>query len=190
MARRNTVVPYSGDYRKPPRWGMGLPPRRPPGLVTRFLSRVLNPVFYLKAVIGLALFGLFILPSIADLTNAAMKPVQAADGSCRILRVVDGDTVTLMCAEEGMQSARLLGFDTPEKFSPQCTAEFLAAEKAGWALRTFIQKADRLKLTREGTDQYGRALVRLELDGQDVANLMIRAGHGRRYGGGPRGSWC
>ena len=119
MARRHTVVPYSRDYRKPPRWGMGLPPRRPPGMITRILHRVLNPVFYLKAVIGLALFGIFILPTIADLTNAAMKPVLAADGSCRILRVVDGDTVTLMCAEEGMQSARLLGFDTPEKFSPQ-----------------------------------------------------------------------
>jgi hypothetical protein len=65
-----------------------------------------------------------------------MKPVQAATGDCRIIRVVDGDTVTLMCAEDGMQSARLLGFDTPEKFSPQCTAEFLAAERAGWALRT------------------------------------------------------
>ncbi|OYX24013.1 MAG: hypothetical protein B7Z10_10020, partial [Rhodobacterales bacterium 32-66-7] len=114
---------------------MGLPPRRPPGLVTRLLRRVLNPTFYLKAVIGLALFGLFILPAIADLANAAMKPVQAADGSCRILRVVDGDTVTLMCGEEGMESARLVGFDTPEKFSPRCLAEFVAAERAAWALR-------------------------------------------------------
>lgn len=190
MARRNSVVPYSRDYRQPPRWGMGLPPRRPPGLVARVLGRVLNPVFYLKAVIGLAMFGLIILPSLADLTNAAMKPVQAADETCRILRVVDGDTVTLMCAEEGMQSARLVGFDTPEKFSPMCLAEFLAAERAAWALRTFIQKADRLELTREGVDQYGRALVRLDLDGQDVARLMIRAGHARTYRVGPRGSWC
>ncbi|OZA08689.1 MAG: hypothetical protein B7Y02_12425 [Rhodobacterales bacterium 17-64-5] len=169
---------------------MGLPPRRPPGLVTRLLRRVLNPTFYLKAVIGLALFGLFILPAIADLANAAMKPVQAADGSCRILRVVDGDTVTLMCGEEGMESARLVGFDTPEKFSPRCLAEFVAAERAAWALRTFIQKADRLKLVRDGVDRYGRALVLLELDGQDVASLMIRAGHARAYGAGPRGGWC
>ncbi len=150
----------------------------------------MNPVFYLKTAIGLGLIALFILPAIADLINAAMKPVVADDGTCRILRVVDGDTVTLMCGEEGMESARLLGFDTPEKFSPKCTAEFLAAERAGWALRTMIQKADRLRVVREGADQYGRALVRLELDGQDVADLMIRAGHGRRYGGGPRGSWC
>ena len=169
---------------------MGLPPHRPPGPVTRVLRRILNPLFYLKLLIGLALVGLFLLPAIADLTNAAMKPVRAADGTCRILRVVDGDTVTLMCSEEGMQSARLLGFDTPEKFSPKCVAEFAAAERASWALRTMIQKADRLELWHEGVDRYGRALVRLELDGQDVAERMIRAGHGRRYGGGPRGSWC
>lgn len=172
------------------RRGIGLPQRRPPGPLTRALQRIFNPVFYLKTAIGLALIGLFIVPAIADLTNAAMKPVAADDGTCRILRVVDGDTVTLMCGEEGMVSARLLGFDTPEKFSPGCTAEFLAAERAGWALRTMIQKADRLRLEREGADQYGRALVRLELDGQDVADRMIREGHARRYGGGPRGSWC
>jgi endonuclease YncB( thermonuclease family) len=169
---------------------MGLPPHRPPGRLTRFLRRITSPVFYLKTAIGLGLIGLFVIPAVADLTNAAMKPVQSADGSCRILRVVDGDTVTLMCGEEGMQSARLLGFDTPEKFSPGCSAEFLAAERAAWALRTMIQKADRLTLTREGADQYGRALVRLMLDGQDVADRMIREGHARRYGGGPRGSWC
>jgi endonuclease YncB( thermonuclease family) len=33
-------------------------------------------------------------------------------------------------------------------------------------------------------------LVRLTLDGADVALTMIRAGHARAYGGGPRGSWC
>jgi endonuclease YncB( thermonuclease family) len=190
MARKGNVVPYSRSYRKPPRWGMGLPPRRPPGPLTRLVQRIVNPLFYLKAVIGLGLFGLLILPTLADGINAAMKPVQAADGTCRIVRVVDGDTVTLLCGEEGLQSARLLGFDTPEKYSPRCVAEFVAAERASWALRTLIQKADRLTLTRDGVDQYGRALVRLELDGQDVADRMIRAGHGRRYGGGPRGGWC
>ncbi len=169
---------------------MRLPPYRPPGRLTRFLRRVVNPLFYLKAVIGLGLVGFLILPMLADLVNATMKPVQAAEGPCRILRVVDGDTVTLMCPEAGVESARLVGLDTPEKFSPGCMAEFVAAERAAWALRTLIQRADRLTITREGSDRYGRALVRLELDGQDVADRMIRAGHARRYGGGPRGSWC
>jgi micrococcal nuclease len=167
-----------------------LGPARPAGPLIRTLRRFFDPRFYLKAVMVVGLLALVVVPGVADLVNAALKPVAGAGGTCRILRVVDGDTVTLMCPEEGLESARLLGFDTPEKYAPKCFAEFVAAERASWALRTLIQKADSLKLQREGADQYGRALVRLELDGQDVARRMIRAGHARTYGGGLRGSWC
>lgn len=165
-------------------------PARPAGPLVRLVRRLVDPRFYLKLVMGVGVVALFLLPTLADLVNAAMKPVDIDAGACRILRVIDGDTVSLMCPEEGMQSARLVGFDTPEKYSPKCLAEFLAAERATWGLRTLIQKADRLSLTREGQDQYGRALVRLVLDGQDVAGRMVRAGHARVYGNGPRGSWC
>ena len=154
------------------------------------MRRLIDPRFYLKLVMGSAVAGLVLIPTVADLVNAAMKPVSSVQGDCRIFRVVDGDTVSMVCPEDGMMSARLLGFDTPEKYAPKCFAEFVAAEKASWALRTLIQKATRLTLTQEGTDQYGRALVRLELDGVDVAREMIRAGHARTYGGGLRGSWC
>ncbi len=151
---------------------------------------MVDPRFYLKLVMGVAVLGLILIPTLADLANAALKPVAGDGGTCRIIRVVDGDTVSLMCPEEGLHSARLLGFDTPEKFSPNCMAEFVAAERASWALRTLIQKADRLSLTHDGIDQYGRALVKLELDGMDVAGLMVQAGHARVNNGGPRGSWC
>jgi micrococcal nuclease len=170
--------------------GMLFGPARPPGPVTRALRRLLSPRFIFKLASGVAVAGLVLVPMLADLVNAALKPLSGDSGSCRILNVIDGDTVTLMCPEEGIERARILGFDTPEKYSPKCMAEFIAAEKATWALRTLIQKADRLKLVHDGRDQYGRALVRLELDGQDVAGRMIRGGHARTYGGGPRGSWC
>lgn len=165
-------------------------PARPAGPVVRGLRRLTEPRFYLKGVVALGLGGLVLVPTIADLVNAGMKTVASDQGTCRIIRVVDGDTVSLICPEDGMVSARILGLDTPEKYSPKCFAEFVAAEKASWALRTMIQKADRISLTHDGTDQYGRALVRLDLDGVDVARTMIRAGHARQYGGGLRGSWC
>lgn len=165
-------------------------PARPAGPVTRGLRRLVDPRFYLKAVIGVGVGGLILVPTIADLVNAGMKSVASDQGDCRIIRVIDGDTVSLICPEDGMVSARILGFDTPEKYAPRCLGEFVAAEKASWALRTMIQKADRMSLSHEGTDQYGRALVRLELDGVDVARSMIREGHARTYGGGLRGTWC
>lgn len=165
-------------------------PARPAGPLVRGLRRLADPRFYLKGVIVLGLGGLVLVPTIADLVNAGMKTVSSAQGDCRIIRVVDGDTVSLICPEDGMVSARLMGLDTPEKYAPKCLAEFIAAERASWALRTMIQKAGRLSLEQQGTDQYGRMLVRLELDGVDVARAMIRAGHGRQYGGGLRGTWC
>lgn len=165
-------------------------PARPAGAVTRGLRRLADPRFWLKTGMGLAVAGLVLVPTIADLVNAAMKTVESEQGPCRVLRVVDGDTVSLICPEDGMVSARLLGFDTPEKYAPKCLSEFLAAERASWYLRALIQGADRMKLVHQGTDQYGRALVRLEIDGVDVARLMIRSGYGRAYGGGLRGSWC
>jgi micrococcal nuclease len=165
-------------------------PARPPGALVRLIRRMIDPRFYLKLAIGLAVAGLILVPTIADLVNAAMKTASSDQGDCRIFRVIDGDTVSLICPEDGMESARLLGLDTPEKYSPKCLDEFVAAEKASWHLRALIQKADRMVVAHEGRDQYGRALVRLELDGVDVARLMVRDGHARTYGGGLRGSWC
>jgi micrococcal nuclease len=166
-------------------------PARPPGPIARFVRRLVSVRGLFRVVMAVVVVGLIVIPLVADLVNAATKTVLAeGGGTCRILRVVDGDTVTLMCPEEGVQSARLVGFDTPEKYSPKCVSEFVAAERASWELRTLIQKAERLRVTREGVDRYGRALVRLELDGQDVAGRMVRTGLARVNNGGPRGSWC
>lgn len=167
-----------------------LHPARAPGPMTRLVRRLVSVRFYIKTVMTALVLGLVLVPTAADLVNAATKTLIGEGETCRILRVIDGDTLSLICPEEGMESARLMGFDTPEKYSPQCLAEFVAAEQAAWALRTLIQKADRLTMTRGGRDRFGRALVELQVDGVDLARLMVRAGHARANTGGPRGSWC
>jgi micrococcal nuclease len=170
------------------RYGRGF--RQPPQRTRAWWQRIADPTFYLKAVILLAGFGLIILPYGADAVNAVLKPVEGEAGTCRVLVVVDGDTVKLICPDSGAETARLIGFDAPEKFSPRCMGELVAAEKATWALRGMIFEADRLAVRREGQDRYGRALIRLSLDDKDVAGRMIKAGHGRAYSGGLRGGWC
>ncbi len=151
---------------------------------------MLHPVVYLKLVMLVAGLGLVVLPYGTDVVNAALKPVSSGGVMCRVLVVLDGDTVKLVCPGSGVETARLMGFDAPEKYSPRCASELVAAEQATWALRGLIFKAEALSAVREGTDRYGRALVRLRLDGVDVARLMVRAGHGRAYAGGLRGGWC
>lgn len=190
MRRQAATLPRSPHLRRIEPVGRLFGPARPPGVLTRLLRRLADPRFYLGAVMAVAVMGLVVLPSVADLLNAVTRTAVSDLGPCRIISVIDGDTVTLMCQDSGIGRARIGGYDTPEKYAPKCLGEFLAAERAAWALRTLIQKADRTEITHQGTDKHGRALVVLTLDGLDVARAMIRAGHARAYGGGLRGSWC
>jgi endonuclease YncB( thermonuclease family) len=42
----------------------------------------------------------------------------------------------------------------------------------------------------EGADRYGRYLVRLDVDGVDIAETLLAEGFARRYAGGRRANWC
>ncbi len=165
---------------------MGLPPRRP----RRWRQRVLDPVFYLKAVIFMACVGLVVVPFLADGAIAVARPLAAGDASCRVLRVVDGDTVDLWCAASGFERARLDGFDAPELFSPKCTAELIAAQKAKWALRGLLLSGGTLRMERGALDRYQRRLVTVWVGQVPLAWRMVQGGYARTYGGGIRGGWC
>ncbi len=165
---------------------MGLPPRRP----KRWWQRIADPVIYLRAVIVVASVGLVVVPMLADGALAVARPIAADDGDCRILRVVDGDTVTIWCPASGVERARLAGFDAPELFSPGCTAELISAQKAKWALRGMLLSGGDLRLERGDLDRYDRRLVTVWLGQVPLARRMIQGGHARQYGGGARGGWC
>ena len=107
---------------------------------------------------------------------------------CALLRVIDGDTVDLACGG-AVQRTRLLGLDTPEKYSPACRSEHQRALAAERHLASLLRGA---AITAEirGYDRYGRTLALLRADGRDLAGQMIDAGHARAYSGGPRQGWC
>ncbi len=110
--------------------------------------------------------------------------------ACTVTSVVDGDTVRIVCPGRGLQSARLLGFDTPEVYSPKCFSEWWAGTKATWALRKHLWFADKVTIVLSGTDRYDRRLATLFVDGKNISSTMIAAGHARRYNGGKREGWC
>lgn len=109
---------------------------------------------------------------------------------CKVLSVMDGDTVRATCPGRGLFSARLVGFDTPEVYSPKCFSEWWAGTKASWALSKQLWLADEVKIVLSGTDRYNRRLATLFIDGTNVSSTMIAAGHARRYAGGRREGWC
>ncbi|MCX7645538.1 MAG: thermonuclease family protein [Rhodobacteraceae bacterium] len=184
MTRRGrNVVPFSRDYRRPPRWNMGLPPRRPqrpPADPRRYLG--------LAMLAGVA--GLIVLPAVADALGGVVKRLAPEAEGCRVVQVIDGDTVTLWCAGRGAARARLTGYDTPELFEPACLSELWRAWQAKWQLRRELWTAGEVTVIRSGTDRYGRALAAVFVDGENVARRMIAAGNARPYGGGQRQGWC
>ncbi|MDO7556851.1 MAG: thermonuclease family protein [Loktanella sp.] len=107
---------------------------------------------------------------------------------CTLNYVYDGDTVALDCGSERI-TARVLGLDAPEAKSPQCEAEKVHAAKATARLRDLSQSGA-LTFSGHARDKYGRLLVRMKSDGEDVADTLIREGLAVRYAGAARIDWC
>lgn len=138
------------------------------------------------AVVAVAL-GALVLPGAIDGAAGLMRSPDA--GGCRIVGIIDGDTVTAWCPG-GFGRVRLLGLDAPELYSPRCPSELRRAIAAQWYLRWRHWTARTAALRRDGTDRYGRALGTLILDGRDAADLLIAGGLARPYDGGARAGWC
>lgn len=149
---------------------------------------LLDPRNYLVGIILLGSVGLVALPLGADAVNAALGH-RAADG-CRVATVIDGDTVSLWCPGRGLNRARLSSIDAPELFSPRCVSEWIAAQRATWALRRLLWQDGALSVVHRGTDRYGRLLVDLTVGSTRIGPALVAAGHARPYDGGRRAGWC
>ncbi|MBY5567148.1 thermonuclease family protein [Rhizobium leguminosarum] len=130
-------------------------------------------------------------------SSHVMGPVDQA------FSVTDGDTVHIAGERAG---TRLVGFNTPEKFSPQCEYERKLGERASSRLKELV-KSPNLQLTKvpcacpagsEGTDacNHGRSCGVLKVDGRDVGQILIGEGlavpficEGNRCPRTPR-PWC
>ncbi|ANL42373.1 thermonuclease family protein [Rhizobium phaseoli] len=97
--------------------------------------------------------------------------------------VTDGDTVHVVGEAAG---TRLVGFNTPEKFSPQCEYERQQGERASARLRELVAGGS-TQLTKvacacaagtEGTSKcnHGRSCGTLLVDGKDVGSILISEG--------------
>ncbi|MDM9621945.1 MULTISPECIES: thermonuclease family protein [unclassified Rhizobium] len=107
---------------------------------------------------------------------------QAASGNMGFT-VTDGDTIKL---KDGTR-VRLVGFNTPEKFEPECSREAALGNRASERLNELVAAAASTDVTlvacscRPGTEgtkkcNYGRSCGRLTVDGRDVGETLIGEG--------------
>lgn len=86
-------------------------------------------------------------------------------------------------------SIRVLGIDAPE-IRGKCKSEKLAAKKAKQFTVNALNAAKVIELKNIKRGKYFRLLADVYIDGESLAQGLIKAGHARLYDGGKRLSWC
>ena len=103
-----------------------------------------------------------------------------------MIYMVDGDT-----AKVGNQRYRLVGYDTPETWTPRCAFEQALGEAASDRARELVANAGMVDFViLPGRDKYDRGLASIYIRGVDLGEMLIGEGLARPYNGGRRGSWC
>jgi endonuclease YncB( thermonuclease family) len=124
-------------------------------------------------------------------TRADRAHDQPAAQSGRVVRVVDGDTLTVLTAH-GRERVRLLGIDAPEASSTRLGRPDCGGRAATTVLRCRVPRGTRVRLTTDPgsgdvRDRYGRLLAFADTrDGRDVGEAQVAAGRATvfRYQGG------
>ncbi len=98
----------------------------------------------------------------------AANVAAAADISCRVVGVSDGDTVTCLTSEKQQIKVRLAQIDAPEKNQP-------FGERSKQALSAMVY-GKQVTLQPETTDKYGRTVARVVVGGVDANLAQVKAG--------------
>jgi micrococcal nuclease len=148
-----------------------------------------------KVILALS-FLLLPFPSYAQETPTALTATSADLQECKVIRVVDGDTleVPLSCLPRDMKLfVRVLGVDTPEKGGrAKCAAEAQLAEKASAHTKKLVSDANSVAvISNPKWDKFGgRMNANVELAGTDLTKSLIDNGLARPYDGKTKQSWC
>jgi len=111
---------------------------------------------------------------------SALPEPARAEVRGRVVKVADGDTLTILDAANAQHKIRLYGIDAPE-------SRQAFGQKSKQHLSSLVFGKD-VRVTYRSRDKYGRILGTIYVDGLDVNLEMIRAGlawHYKRYDKNP-----
>ncbi len=114
-------------------------------------------------------------PRVREVTD--YRPVAA---SSRCERIVDGDTIVL----SGGVRVRYIGIDAPETKRPDMPVEPFGPQAAERNRQLVAGRRVRLEYDTERTDQYGRSLAYVHVDGRFINAELVAGGYAeaKRYG--------
>lgn len=116
----------------------------------------------------------------------------------KVVRVIDGDTITIeapfLPKELGQTlSLRIVGIDTPEKgYRAKCDKERTKAAHAKQFVENRIELAKEIRIVLIKWDKYGgRVLGDLIIDGEHLSTSLIMRNYAVIYNGsGKKKDWC
>lgn len=101
------------------------------------------------------------------------RPPGHFDLSGRVVRVADGDTLSLLDASNQQHRLRLYGIDAPEREQPH-------GERAAKALAQRVANRH-IDAVIVDTDDYGRKVATVYLDGENLNLWLVEQGHAWWY---------
>ncbi len=113
--------------------------------------------------------------------SAAASAVGDYDATVTVSRVVDGDTVEITPAIDGVVDVRLIGMDTPETVDPGEEVEPLGPEASSFATEELTGRSVGLEFDVEREDQYGRLLAYVYLGGEMFNEVLVDEGYAQSY---------
>ncbi len=104
------------------------------------------------------------------------------DAIATVTRVVDGDTIEISPAIDGITDVRLIGVDTPETKEPGCAPQPYGPEASSYAESVLSGRQVELEFDVEKTDRYGRLLAYVYPEGGEMFNEdLVEGGYAQVY---------
>ncbi len=99
-----------------------------------------------------------------------------------VTRVVDGDTIEISPAIDGITDVRLIGVDTPETKEPGCAPQPYGSEASAYAESVLSGQQVELEFDEEKTDRYDRLLAYVYPAGGEMFNEdLVEGGYAQAY---------
>lgn len=103
------------------------------------------------------------------------------DATVTVSRVVDGDTVEISPAIDGVNDVRLIGIDTPETVDPGEEVEPYGPESSDFATEELTGQSVGLEFGVERTDQYDRLLAYVYVGEEMFNEILVEEGYAQAY---------
>jgi micrococcal nuclease len=107
--------------------------------------------------------------------------VRPARATGTVSNVIDGDTIKVSPAVNGLKDVRLIGVDTPETVDPAEGVEPYGPQASAFTTRELSLRRVRLEFDRERMDQYGRLLAYVHTDGSMFNEELVGKGYAQAY---------